>query len=286
MAARDNAAPIIIKRKKVISGGGHHGGAWKVAYADFVTAMMAFFMLMWLLNATTEKQRKGIADYFNPTIPINRISGGGDGAFGGESVFSEEQIAQTGTGGSEVKPTEEHQARGQTGTDSNEKEAESAKLQEVAKSIDKALMGISGESMVSEQLARHIVTRVTDEGLIVEFFDIENDPLFERDTATATPLMIEITTMIARVFGVVANDVAINGHMRAYPDMLKKNPVWDLSAARAQAVRELFSDAGFDAKRIERVSGFADRKPVSANPMALRNNRIEIILLRSDRPKD
>lgn len=206
--------------------------------------------------------------------------------FGGESVFSEEQIAQTGTGGSEVKPTEEHQARGQTGTDSNEKEAESAKLQEVAKSIDKALMGISGESMVSEQLARHIVTRVTDEGLIVEFFDIENDPLFERDTATATPLMIEITAMISRVFGVVANDVAINGHMRAYPDMLKKNPVWDLSAARAQAVRELFSDAGFDAKRIERVSGFADRKPVAANPMALRNNRIEIILLRSDRPKD
>lgn len=74
--------------------------------------------------------------------------------------------------------------------------------------------------------------------------------------------------------------------MRAYPDMLKKNPVWDLSAARAQAVRELFSDAGFDAKRIERVSGFADRKPVAPNPMAVRNNRIEIILLRSDRPKD
>ena len=74
MAAQTNAAPVIIKRKKVISGGGHHGGAWKVAYADFVTAMMAFFLLMWLLNATTEKQRKGISDYFNPTIPANRIS--------------------------------------------------------------------------------------------------------------------------------------------------------------------------------------------------------------------
>ena len=79
MAAGSNA-PVIIKRKKIIKGGGHHGGAWKVAYADFVTAMMAFFMLMWLLNATTEKQRKGLADYFNPTIPINRISGGGEGA--------------------------------------------------------------------------------------------------------------------------------------------------------------------------------------------------------------
>ena len=76
MSDRSNA-PIIIKRKKVIAGDGHHGGAWKVAYADFVTAMMAFFMLMWLLNATTEQQRKGIADYFSPTIPINRVSGGG-----------------------------------------------------------------------------------------------------------------------------------------------------------------------------------------------------------------
>ena len=74
MMSSDNVAPIIIKRKKVVSGDGHHGGAWKVAYADFVTAMMAFFMLMWLLNATTEQQRKGIADYFSPAVPINRIS--------------------------------------------------------------------------------------------------------------------------------------------------------------------------------------------------------------------
>ena len=91
-----NAAPIIIKKKKVVGGDGHHGGAWKVAYADFVTAMMAFFMLMWLLNATTEQQRKGIADYFSPTIPINRISGGGSGAFGGESIFVDEQLAENG----------------------------------------------------------------------------------------------------------------------------------------------------------------------------------------------
>lgn len=84
MTETRNLAPIIIKKKKVIAGWGHHGGAWKVAYADFVTAMMAFFMLMWLLNATTEKQRKGIADYFNTTIPVNRISGGGEGMFGGD----------------------------------------------------------------------------------------------------------------------------------------------------------------------------------------------------------
>ena len=88
-----NLAPVIIKRKKVIASGGHHGGAWKVAYADFVTAMMAFFMLMWLLNATTEKQRKGLADYFHPTIAVSRISGGGDGMLSGDSLFSEEALA-------------------------------------------------------------------------------------------------------------------------------------------------------------------------------------------------
>lgn len=94
MTAQVNTAPVIIKRKKVIGGGGHHGGAWKVAYADFVTAMMAFFMLMWLLNATTEKQRKGLADYFSPTISISRISGGGRrGAFGAFGVFGTDPAA-------------------------------------------------------------------------------------------------------------------------------------------------------------------------------------------------
>ena len=90
--------PTIIKRKKVVSGGGHHGGAWKVAYADFVTAMMAFFMLMWLLNATTEKQRKGIADYFSPDIPVSRASAGGSGMFQGDSTFAEEVLARNGIG--------------------------------------------------------------------------------------------------------------------------------------------------------------------------------------------
>ena len=100
MSAEDatGLAPIIIKKKKKSGGDGHHGGAWKVAYADFVTAMMAFFLLMWLLNATTEEQRKGIADYFNPTIPISRISGGGSDGLNGSSIFTESTYAKMGTG--------------------------------------------------------------------------------------------------------------------------------------------------------------------------------------------
>ena len=283
MGARDGAAPVIIKRKKVVGGGGHHGGAWKVAYADFVTAMMAFFLLMWLLNATTEKQRKGIADYFNPTIPINRISGGGEGAFGGDSVFSEDQIAQTGTGASGQAPTEERQARGDQGTKKEDNKDEQAEFEKLAKEIEKALMGVGGESMVSEQLARHILTKVTDEGLIVEFFDLENEPLFAPDTATAEPILSEIAGMLTRVFGLAKNGVAINGHIRSYPSMLRENPVWDLSMSRAQAMRALMEGAGFDPRRIQRISGFADRKQAVDSPMSARNNRLELILLRNGR---
>jgi chemotaxis protein MotB len=105
MSATGEVRPIIIKRKKVIDGGGHHGGAWKVAYADFVTAMMAFFLLMWLLNATSEDQRKGLADYFNPTLPISRTSAGGAGMLEGKAIFGEDAAAGTVPEGAPPKPT-------------------------------------------------------------------------------------------------------------------------------------------------------------------------------------
>lgn len=273
--------PIIIRKIKKSGGHAHHGGAWKVAYADFVTAMMAFFMLMWLLNATTEKQRKGIADYFSPTIPLSRVSGGGDGSFGGDSVFSEDQIAQNGTGASSLKPSEERQALGQTGTDAADAMGEAAEFAEQVRKIEEALMGIGGESMVSEQAARHIVTRVTDEGLIVELFDLDGEPLFLDDTDRPAPILEEMAGMLTAVFGLVENRVAINGHIRALPEVLRNNPVWDLSTARAMRMRLLLDAEGFAPRRVQRVTGFADRQPSVRNPMASRNNRLEVILLRA-----
>lgn len=282
MAGQKNAAPVIIKRKKVVVGGGHHGGAWKVAYADFVTAMMAFFMLMWLLNATTEKQRKGIADYFSPTIPLSRVSGGGDGSFGGDSVFSEDQIAQNGTGASSLKPAAERQAAGQTGIESAEDATDSAAFAEEARRIEEALMGIGGESMISERAARHIVTRLTDEGLIVEIFDLDDEPLFRGDTSEPTEITREMAGMLARVFALATNGVAVEGHIRALPAVLRDNPSWDLSADRAMRMRTLLEAEGLSAARVRRVTGHADRAPAVRNPMASRNNRLEVILLRSD----
>jgi chemotaxis protein MotB len=281
MAGQKNAAPVIIKRKKVVSGGGHHGGAWKVAYADFVTAMMAFFMLMWLLNATTEKQRKGIADYFSPTIPLSRVSGGGDGSFGGDSVFSEDQIAQNGTGGSSVRPTKEHQAMGQTGTDPKDEAVGKAEAEALTK-IDEKLLGRGGESMVSEQAARHIVTRLTDQGLIIEVFDLEEEPLFDLRGDTPEPILIEIAEVLVKTFALVRNGVAVDGHIRAQPEVLRVNPAWDLSTARAMRLRQLLEADGLAPERMQRVTGHADRQPVVRNQMAPRNNRLEITLLRSD----
>lgn len=282
MAGQKNAAPVIIKRKKAVAGGGHHGGAWKVAYADFVTAMMAFFMLMWLLNATTEKQRKGIADYFSPTIPLSRVSGGGDGSFGGESVFSEEQIAQNGRGGSSIQPTAERQATGQTGTAAADAAARAAE-EEALRGIAEQLTARAGESMVSDAVQRHIVTRVTDEGLIVEVFDLEGEPLFQPQTDTPAPILSDIARVIVEVFGLVDNGVAVDGHIRAQAEVLRVNPAWDLSAARAMQLRLLLEGEGLDAKRVQRVTGHADRAPAVKNPMAVRNNRMEIVLLRSRR---
>jgi len=184
MGTQSNAAPVIIKRKKVIAGEGHHGGAWKVAYADFVTAMMAFFMLMWLLNATTEKQRKGLADYFSPTVAANRISGGGDGSFGGTTVFSEEMLAQTGTGATSLRPTESRQSRGVSGVSEEGSDQSGEKSEDDAlRSIEEALRAQGGETMLDDNLLRHIETLITDEGLIIEFFDLEDARLFQEGTS-------------------------------------------------------------------------------------------------------
>jgi chemotaxis protein MotB len=280
MAAQSNVAPVIIKRKKVVSGGGHHGGAWKVAYADFVTAMMAFFLLMWLLNATTEKQRKGISDYFNPTIPVNRISGGGDGAFGGDSVFAEETMAYSGTGAKDQKTsasidaTQDKDGQGASGPGTGQSELED---------VEKALLARGGESNTMEQLLRHVVTKVTDEGLVIEIFDLPDAPLFTEDTAEPTEVSKAVTTLLADVLNLTTNEIAVSGHLRAHPVTLIDNPVWDLSALRAQTTREMLEEAGIDTARMQRISGYADRKPAVADPAAKRNNRVEVILLRRNR---
>jgi len=271
MAAQANEQPIIIKRKKKGGGDGHHGGAWKVAYADFVTAMMAFFMLMWLLNATTEQQRMGLADYFAPSIAVNRISGGGDGAFGGDSVFSEETLAQNGTGASSEAATESNAARGLE---------EDEQANEALSDVENELRGKSGESEVADEVWKHIITKVTDEGLVVDLVAFQDARLFKEGTAEPTPLLRSLAVVIANASKMVTNNISIGGHVPSEPIVKQDVDLWALSAQQATAMRELLENARMAPTRIERVSGHANREPTQDDPLDIRNNRLEVIFLR------
>lgn len=265
MSRQTNAAPIIIKRKKIIAGGGHHGGAWKVAYADFVTAMMAFFLMMWLLGATTESQRRGLADYFNPSIPVHRISSGGDGMFGGTDLDTRDEIG----------PATPDPSATEDGTGAA---AETASFDVV----ETTLQGLGGESPVLDRALRHVLTRQTDEGLLIELFDLPEEPLFDAETADATPILRLLADVLAEAFALVTNDLAIEAHTRSYTLVQAIDPRWTLSAARADSMRMLLGDSGFDPARVRRLTGHADREHAHENPMAPRNNRLELILLRRD----
>lgn len=267
MSAQSNR-PIIIKRKKVSGGGGHHGGAWKVAYADFVTAMMAFFLLMWLLNATTEQQRAGIADYFSPTIPLTRSSGGGSGAMSGDSLQTEDTLIESGTGGIA------NMAGGPGMT--IEQASESQSLRD----LESTLMGMGGESFLSDNAMRHVITRLTDEGLVIEVFDLPDAPLFRDDTDAPTQDTLDIAAMLSRVLTLVTNKVALTGHVKAGGNAAA---LWDVSTGRAGRMRLLMEQAGLAPDRLARVTGKADRDQAVSDPAALRNNRLEIIVLRSDK---
>ena len=275
--------PIIIKRRKTGGGHAHHGGAWKVAYADFVTAMMAFFLMMWLLNATTEQQKKGLADYFDSRVPISRVSGGGTSAFGGDSLTSAEELAESGggvaarmAGRAATIGDADNDPRG--GARAAEAAAESQRLDQVQKTIE----SLGGESDAADEMLSHVRTRVTDEGLVIDVFDTEGAPLFEADGATPTPTLRALAGVVAEVARLVTNRVAVSGHVGpvADPDAGAMDAAWRLSAERAQVARRLLAQAGMDDARFSEVAGRADTAPISQAPEDPRNRRVQITLIR------
>lgn len=282
--------PIIVKRVKKVEAG-HHGGAWKVAYADFVTAMMAFFLLMWLLNATTEDQRKGIADYFNPSIPISQVSAGGSGALNGSSVFSEDNLAQNGAGGvagstssnPEAPEGEREAETDKLGADEAGKEKEEGeskdeiKLREIEQDL---LQRALAED--SDTLLKHIQTRLTPDGLVIELVDADDSPLYDLGSSNPSATMKMLLEVVASVIGEVQNNVAIVGHTDGKPySGVRDYTNWELSTDRANMARRLMVRAGMHQKQIAQVAGKADTEPLTDNPLAPQNRRISITLLRS-----
>lgn len=176
------------------------------------------------------------------------------------------------------KPTSEDKASGQSGNDPS---ADATEAQDnLFTSINEALKGLGGESDVMENLLEHINTRITDEGLVIEVYSRETQQIFEGNGATPTPLLQDIATLISQISKTVTNDIAIGAHVRAQPLVARENSVWDLSQQRATQMRMLMESQGIRPERVNRVTGHADREKVVKDPMALRNDRLEIVLLR------
>ncbi len=275
----DTVQPIIIRRKKIVKGGGgHHGGAWKVAYADFVTAMMAFFLMMWLLGATTEDQRKGISEYFNPDIPLAAVSGGGADALGGDSIFTEKTKARNGTGSTSDKTqaSEAPPAQGpETGTNTATQEAMEQAAAEKTAALEEAL------NEAGEGISKHLKFKMTPEGLVIELIDSEADPLFMVGDARPSPLLKNLIKIVALSFKDVKNNIKIVGHTdsRSYNGGAEYSN-WELSTDRANMARRLLIASNFSRNQIVEVSGKADTDNMVDDGFAAQNRRISITILK------
>ncbi|MCC5954715.1 MAG: chemotaxis protein MotB [Natronohydrobacter sp.] len=256
MKGSDNVRPVIIKRKRVVAGDGHHGGAWKVAYADFVTAMMAFFLMLWLLGSVEEEKRKGVADYFSATFAIQSNSAGSDGVLGGESLSVIESITDS------IATRERYRA-------------DLELLEMVVEALESQ---IAADEILGEAF-EHVAIRMTDEGLLIELFDLDDRPLFEAETHQPRPVLRLLTDVITDAFLTVSNPVAITAHARSFPAVFLENPVWTMTIGRAEAMKQLMEAAGLPELRVHRVTGNADRMPSVSPATAARNNRLELILL-------
>lgn len=278
--AAEIPAPIIVKKVTIAGGGGHHGGAWKVAYADFVTAMMAFFLLLWLLGATEENQRKGIADYFTPTLVKMRQQGAGaDGMLGGSSITDVDNYpnaqGQTGTMSITVP-------RGATGGPvegggRGEAEVIEAKLAEIRSQIEESL----AQDINLSRLARQVRVMRAPEGIRIDLVDDADFSMFALGTT--------VLTSEARLLLEVMGDTLMQGStpliLRGHTDSLPWRPGivannWSLSAGRAEATRQALILNGITPDRFARIEGVADREPlITSDPADPRNRRISLLLL-------
>jgi chemotaxis protein MotB len=267
--------PVIVKKVTVIAGG-HHGGAWKVAYADFVTAMMAFFLLLWLLGATTEKQRKGIADYFTPTlVKTKEGSAGSNGLLGGSSITDVDNYPnRAGQTGSKSLTIPRDTTGGPKEGGERVKRMQALQQRVAAKLASDPRL---------ERLAKQVRMVDTSEGIRIDLVDDADFSMFHLGTtvltAEASMLLRAIGSMVAPEPG----DLSIRGHTDALPWKgagLGANN-WSLSAGRAEATRQALLRDGIAEARFRKIEGVADREPlVRDNPQDPRNRRMSILLMR------
>lgn len=270
-------APIIVK-KITIQEAGHHGGAWKVAYADFVTAMMAFFLLLWLLGATEEKQRKGIADYFTPTlVKLRNQSAGSDGLLKGSSITDVDNYpnAMGQTGSRTI--TIPRAATGGPREAGGRGKLEAQKLEELRDKIDKKLV----QKRQLRHLARQVRVMRAPEGIRIDLMDDADFSMFELGTTILTGEARGLIGVIGDALSDENAPLILRGHTDSLP--WRKGVVannWSLSAGRAEATRQALMLSGIAQSRMVRIEGVADTEPlVEDNPADPRNRRISLLLL-------
>lgn len=280
---QDELRPIIIK--KITKGGaGHHGGAWKVAYADFVTAMMAFFLMLWLLSSTTDIQKEGIADYFNSEPMITRSESGAGGVLGGTTIEVEGAMTSV------VKPLIERPEtqvpklpNGQKISDEQFKKELEKREKENFKAAKQALEKAIKSTPELAEMSDSLKVDMTHEGLRIQIIDQEGKPLFA--SGSATPLL-HTRKLLKKVSGVIQklpNEISVRGHTDSVPYGIDNNySNWELSADRANASRRELIKGGMPSPRLNNVVGKADTDHLFPdNPRDGRNRRISIVLLHS-----
>ncbi|MCS6985902.1 MAG: OmpA family protein [Sphingomonadaceae bacterium] len=266
---------ILVRKIRGRRHGGHHGGAWKVAYADFVTAMMAFFLLLWLLGATNEEQRKGIADYFAPTVLPSDRSGGSNGVMGGRSIVEPEGNAPH-PQLSGIRPAAPFQTRHDR--TSLRRADEDVRLARVAEAIRSRIRSDPGLKDLADQLR----LEVTQEGLRIELIDRADYSMFRSGTAEMDPRAKALLATVADAIRDLPNGLAVRGHTDSVP-FSGSSPLnnWTLSTSRAEATREVLARHGIGPERFRRLEGLADTEPFNPHdPFDPRNRRISMTLLR------
>ena len=270
--------PIIIKRVKK-SGHAAHGGAWKIAYADFVTAMMAFFLLMWLLGSTTEGDKKGISDYFQS--PLKVAMQGGAGAGSSNSVIN--------GGGNDLTQSAGQTKRGDGNDKSARKGSDISKKTEAAKRDAKMLAALSAKiaSTISNnpklsEFSSQIRLEITPDGLQIQIVDDQRRPMFDSGSAVVKPYMRDILKEIGVALLDVENKISLDGHTdrSSYGNAAKGYSNWELSADRANASRRELAASGMPEDKLARVVGMGSSLPLDPkDPLSPANRRISILVM-------
>ncbi|MGK2897652.1 MAG: flagellar motor protein MotB [Burkholderiaceae bacterium] len=273
--------PIIIKRVKK---GGHaaHGGAWKIAYADFVTAMMAFFLLMWLLGSTTEGDKKGIADFFNSPLKISMI-GGGSGSGDSSSVIKGGGTDLSRTSG-QVKAGDIEAQRKTVqlkALKADQRRAEVSRLESLKKKVEEVIEANPKLAAMKSQIR----LEMTRDGLRIQIVDEQNRPMFDSGSAVVKPYMRDLLREIGAVLAEVPNRLTLEGHTDAQPfgGGERGYSNWELSSDRANASRRELGAGGLPAERVLLVQGLASSVPFDTqDPNSAVNRRISIIVMNRD----